>query len=564
MKIPVPLIDDIASGKCLPFIGAGFSKNAKLPDNAKMPDWPGLTSILADASGVSTKVDGPQVASAYEKSFGRVQLIEAIRKALYTDVIEPGRSHQQFSQLPFDTIYTTNFDLLLEESYSLIKRPYRSIVGELQMPFYGGPLTTNIVKMHGDFRHEEYIIVTNEDYDQFLSNYPVISTHLSAMLITRTALFIGYSLSDPDFKHIREVVRSRLGKFQRMSYIIQFNQSKAKINKMLDEGLYVLNLNISKNDSVDEDLVKFFQKIQEELDARAGSKLRKSKPEMFEEVSKETLEAMSRAPDSSVLLTSSSNLCFMLMPFNEYFDKIYKHLIYPTITEAGLKSLRADEIFSPGSIMEQIRSAIQQSRICIADLTGRNPNVLYELGIAQTLGKPIILMTQDISDVPFDLKHMRVILYSLDFKGIESARKNLSMALQSVMGYDRLDEARQLITNGMVRAAVAMLGVLLEHSLRSLVIRNDLIDDSSKEPFARIMTMGRMIDILHRSKIIEDQEYHRLRESVAIRNKAVHDLEEPKGEDAHRLLENVESFISKYIGNAEQSAAPDGYSADAS
>jgi hypothetical protein len=51
MNIPLPLIDDIAAGKCLPFIGAGFSLNAKLPDKHKMSDWPGLTKILAQATG---------------------------------------------------------------------------------------------------------------------------------------------------------------------------------------------------------------------------------------------------------------------------------------------------------------------------------------------------------------------------------------------------------------------------------------------------------------------------------------------------------------------------------
>jgi hypothetical protein len=236
-KIPKPLLDDIAAGKCLPFVGAGFSQNAKLPADVKMPDWQGLTVVLAHAVGVSPKQSGPAVASAYERRFGRVQLIEAIRDALHSDSIEPGVAHSALAGLPFDTIYTTNFDLLLESANSLIHKPYRSLVGELQIPFHGGPLSTNIVKMHGDLRHEEHVVITQEDYDRFLDRYPVISTHLSAMLITRTALFLGYSLTDPDFTHIREVVRSRLGKFQRMSYLIQFNQSKKKIEKMLNEHL---------------------------------------------------------------------------------------------------------------------------------------------------------------------------------------------------------------------------------------------------------------------------------------------------------------------------------------
>lgn len=226
IDIPRPLLDDIAAGRCLPFVGAGFSLNASLPGPLRMPDWPGLTAILAKTVGVSVDLGGPHVASEYEKKFGRVQLIEAIRNALHIDLAKPEETHKAFVELPFDTIYTTNFDLLLEDACGLTHKPFRSLVGELQMPFHGGPFTTNIVKMHGDLRHEEHMVATNEDYDSYLSNYPVIATHLSAMLITRTALFIGYSLSDPDFQNIRNIVRSRLGKFERMAYIIQFNVSQ--------------------------------------------------------------------------------------------------------------------------------------------------------------------------------------------------------------------------------------------------------------------------------------------------------------------------------------------------
>ncbi|MDR4503829.1 MAG: hypothetical protein MRK01_03430 [Candidatus Scalindua sp.] len=104
MKIPQPLLDDIANGKCLPFVEAGFSLNTKLPGEKMMPDWQGLTEVLADASNVSPKQPGPSVASAYEHRFGRVQLIEAIRNALHSDSIEPGDSHISFAGLPFDTM----------------------------------------------------------------------------------------------------------------------------------------------------------------------------------------------------------------------------------------------------------------------------------------------------------------------------------------------------------------------------------------------------------------------------------------------------------------------------
>lgn len=547
MRIPKPLIEDIASGKCLPFIGAGFSLNAKLPEGKVMPAWSGLTQILLSEIDSKKSKNGPDVASVYERRFGRVQLIEKIRQALHSDIAEPGKSHIALIQLPFNTIYTTNFDLLLEDACGYVRKPYRSLVGELQLPFHGGTLTTNIVKMHGDLRHEEHIVIDRDDYDGFLEKYPVISTHLSAMLITRTALFIGYSLTDPDFNQIREVVRSRLGRFQRMSYVIQFNRSSAETNKLLDEHLHVINFKVKKSDSIDETLAEFFNKIQDELDAVEGKKIRARKPELFEEVSETTFEAASRAPDSSVLFSSSSNICFVLMPFGESFDEVYRTLIQPAVIQAGLNPLRAYDIFTPGSIMEQIRSAIQQSRICIADLTGRNPNVLYELGIAQALGKPSILLSQDINDVPFDVRHLRIIQYANNPKGLQVSLKGLMNALQQVFGGDRIKEARQLIQAGMFRAGVAMLGVLLEHSLRTLLYQNNLIDLQGREVNKRILSLGKMVQILQDAKIINREDISLLRDVIPMRNSAVHDLKEPNKKQAEMFLHLMEEFIRKYM-----------------
>lgn len=546
MKIPKPLLEDIASGKCLPFIGAGFSLNAKLPEGEVMPDWSGLTKILVSEIGTIKSKNGPDVASVYEHRFGRVQLIEKIRHALHSDTAEPGKAHLALAQLPFDTIYTTNFDLLIEDTCARVHKPYRSLVGELQLPFHGGTLTTNIVKMHGDLRHEEHIVINRDDYDGFLEKYPVISTHLSAMLITRTALFIGYSLTDPDFSQIREVVRSRLGRFQRMSYVIQFNQSSAQTNKMLDEHLHVINFKVKKNDSIDEVLSDFFGNIQEELDAVEGKKMRARKPEFFEEVSETTLEETSRAPDSSVLLSSSSNVCFILMPFEPSLAGMYE-VIYNAVIQAGLKPLRADEIFSPGPIMEQIRSAIQQSRICIADLTGANPNVLYELGIAQALGKPSILLSQDISQVPFDIRHLRIVLYKDTLKGLTHLREDLAKALSQILGNDRTEEARKLIQAGMIRAAVAMLGVHLEHSLRTLLQQHEMNDLQGRGANERMIGMGKMVQYLSEAKIINREDASILRDMVSIRNRAVHDLKEPNKNQAEMFLQFMEHFIQKYL-----------------
>lgn len=548
MNLPLPLCEDIFQGKCLPFIGAGFSKNAKIPGNVKMPDWNSLAKNIASVGDIKSKQDGPKIASLFEHKFGRVQLIETIRNALYSDEVEPGQAHIAFAELPFDTIYSTNFDLILEDSFSFIKKPFRSLVGELQMPFHGGPLTTNIVKMHGDLRHEEHVIITQEDYDSYLDNYPVLATHLSAMLITKTPLFIGYGLSDPDFKHIREVVRSRLGKFERMLYVIQFNQSNEQIEKSLADNIHILSINTKHRESKEDKLVEFFKEIQLFLDYRQGKRIRSAKPELFESVSDESFKAASESKDSTSLFTSSSNFCFVLMPFSEPFDIVYHEIIKPIVVSNGIEVLRADDIYGPGIIMEQIRSAIQQSRFCISDVTGRNPNVLYELGIAQTLGKPTILLVQDMKDVPFDLKTNRFILYDIKNTGsLEKVRSDLDLTIKQVLGSDRLKEARDLLDQGMTRAGVAILGVFFEHTLKNLLNKNmNKLTQNIREKIGRRTTLSQMLNVLFDLNVIEKVDQHNLKEVVILRNRAVHDLKEPNLKNAEWMYQTISDFVNKY------------------
>lgn len=172
-ELPFPLLADIAEGRCIPFIGAGFSRNAIVADG-RMPDWAELTAALASEGGFDSSSPGPDLAERYERRYGRVQLIEAVRRALHVDDARPGRSQLAFVQLPFDTVYTTNFDLLLETAYGAAGRPFRSLVGELQLPFHAGRTATSIVKMHGDLPHEEHIVLTRQGYDQFLRSIPLL------------------------------------------------------------------------------------------------------------------------------------------------------------------------------------------------------------------------------------------------------------------------------------------------------------------------------------------------------------------------------------------------------
>jgi hypothetical protein len=103
--------------------------------------------------------------------------------------------------------------------------------------------------------------------------------------------------------------------------------------------------------------------------------------------------------------------CFVIMPFGQPFDRYYLNIFVPAITAVGLKPLRADSIFSPSTIMADVWRFTRQAVVVLADVTGKNPNVFYELGLAHAAGKPVVIVTNSLEDVPFDLKGLRVIEY---------------------------------------------------------------------------------------------------------------------------------------------------------
>lgn len=112
-----------------------------------------------------------------------------------------------------------------------------------------------------------------------------------------------------------------------------------------------------------------------------------------------------------------NNHCFYLCPFKEPFDTIYSDHIKPAIQSIGFTVERADEIYGVGNVMEDVWEGINKATIILADVTTKNPNVLYEAGIAHTVGKPVIIIAQSIDDIPFDLRHRRSILYSYTPRG---------------------------------------------------------------------------------------------------------------------------------------------------
>ena len=128
------------------------------------------------------------------------------------------------------------------------------------------------------------------------------------------------------------------------------------------------------------------------------------------------------------------NSCFVLMPFTtEYHLKeVYEDNIQTTVHNCGMTCLRADDILNNDAIIEDIWGQINKAKVIIADLTGKNPNVFYELGIAHTIGKEVIMISQNIDDVPFDLRYLRVIVYETTQRGTKFLQAQLTDTINIV------------------------------------------------------------------------------------------------------------------------------------
>src|SRR4051812_11038609 len=122
---------------------------------------------------------------------------------------------------------------------------------------------------------------------------------------------------------------------------------------------------------------------------------------------------------------------FVLMPFDDAFSDIYKFGIKGAADDVGAYAERLDEQLFDEGMLDRIFNQISKADVIVADMTGRNANVFYEVGYAHALGKIVVLLTQNADDIPFDLKHRQHIVYG---GKIETLRKELTEKLIWAIG----------------------------------------------------------------------------------------------------------------------------------
>lgn len=165
-------------------------------------------------------------------------------------------------------------------------------------------------------------------------------------------------------------------------------------------------------------------------------------------------------------------LCFVLMPFREPFNGYYTKIITPAARELGLQALRADNIYGNGVVIREIWDQIWFARVVVADVTDKNPNVNYELGLCHALGVPTILISRRKEDVPFDYQHRRYILYNTDEVGWDKTlQENLRKTLETVLSGGESDVDLIWPYDTRKASTIAVASLLSTENPRDLVVQ---------------------------------------------------------------------------------------------
>lgn len=146
--------------------------------------------------------------------------------------------------------------------------------------------------------------------------------------------------------------------------------------------------------------------------------------------SKEQKRVITFSPSVFEMPQSSTveNCVSVMMPFSKEFDNVYSTIKSACVTE-GMSCHRADDFWKNSVIIQDIFELIYRSSIVIVDFSGKNENVFYEAGIAHTLGKNVIPITQSIDNIPFDLRHHRHIIYLNNGEGLRDLENKLTSRL---------------------------------------------------------------------------------------------------------------------------------------
>jgi hypothetical protein len=146
---------------------------------------------------------------------------------------------------------------------------------------------------------------------------------------------------------------------------------------------------------------------------------------------------------------------FVMIPYNPVFDNVFETAIRPALKSTGVTATVVKEEIYTGPIFERIQDSINRAMFCVADVTGGNPNVMWEAAYAHALGKPVVFVAQGRAEaIPFDVRHNRCIMYDADSsEALAKLKKEIEQTVGSLLQGQVSDvqSMRQMILPNSIR-----------------------------------------------------------------------------------------------------------------
>lgn len=385
-KLPRLLRDEFTDGRWLPIIGAGISANASTPAGEHPPKWQELGEEIREYLPRGYGADGAVDAiSTFEQLHGRPALIDRVHDALLLDEAIPGDLHQAFARIQFDTVVTTNVDFLLERSWASLAWPVDPIVGEQRLTARRRARSTQLIKFHGDVHHSNELVLTEQDYDSFLARFPLLATYVASLLITRVPVMFGYSLEDPDFRAILQLLSDRLGRDRPSPWVVLAKASSAQVARYERRHVRVVVLDTRPNASHEAVLTQLFEQLAEALPRAAAARAEASEDEVLSEL-------RLTGPDKGALAV------FIGRPENQ---AQHRELVFPALAAQGLIPVTPDDIRNaPGLALAGLTQLLRRAAVAVVDLRGqRGPTWELDSIRSQAPGTPVVVITNDGGDI---------------------------------------------------------------------------------------------------------------------------------------------------------------------
>jgi hypothetical protein len=521
---PKPLLDDLVAGRWLPIIGAGFSRNAITPPPKRMPLWPDLSQSMGEDLDDYIPSSPLDAISAYEQKYGRPKLIEKLSELLLVNEARPGEAHEAFCSIPFDLVCTTNFDFLLERQYELGLRHCTPLIDEEQLSVNLREPGVALLKLHGDLHHPGRLVATEADYDRFLDQFPLLSTYLANLLITRTAVLVGYSLDDPDFRQVWQVVGERLGRSRRIAYAISVGSKPTDISRFERRGVKIINLPGSKS-RYGEVLAKAFL----ELGAYGRDRLIPAS-QVTEE---QPLRELSLPPEAP------TRLCLFAVPLS--LLSFYRERVFPIVRGYGFVPVTAEDVVSPGdTFLPKIDALLERASLFVVDVSTQSALAELRLAARKLQLSRILIIVQPASTLPSDLEDASVLtrpdVVSTD---PEEFIEQIGAWFAGVAEHyipSLAEEPSRLLLAHEYRAAIIAAITLLESTLRQRL-------DLPQAPSTKIVSLRALLEMAQTQGLLGDYSVQMLLEWLRVRNEVVHTQRTVTKRTAEQIVRGVLAII---------------------